>query len=80
MSGAASQAQTRWTWAFEDADGGAVAPAGAAQPETGFPAQADAEAWVGLSWRALLAEGAEGAVLLRDGSRVYGPMPLRPAE
>jgi hypothetical protein len=80
MSAALTPAQTRWTWAFEDADGAPVTPAGVEQPEAGFGAQADAESWVGLQWRALLADGAEGAVLLRDGARVYGPMPLRPAE
>lgn len=80
MSAAPATAQSRWTWSFEDADGAPVDPADVVQPEAGFSAQADAESWVGLQWRALLAGGAEGAVLLRDGARVYGPMPLRPAE
>lgn len=80
MSAAPTPSQSRWTWAFEDADGGAVSPVDVPQPEAGFSAQADAESWVGLQWRALLAAGAEGAVLLRDGAPVYGPMPLRPAE
>lgn len=80
MSAAPTPVLSRWTWAFEDADGSAASPSEPAQPEAGFTAQADAEQWVGLQWRALLAAGAEGAVLLRDGVRVYGPMPLRPAE
>lgn len=72
-----------WTWTFEDADGQPVLPetlGGPAAPPEGFPAQADAETWVGEHWRALLAAGAEGAVLSEDERRVYGPMPLRPAE
>ncbi|WP_219729536.1 hypothetical protein [Quadrisphaera sp. INWT6] len=72
-----------WTWTFEDADGQPVLPetlGGPAAPPEGFSAQADAETWVGEHWRALLAAGAEGAVLSEDERRVYGPMPLRPAE
>ena len=72
-----------WTWTFEDADGQPVLPAAGGGPEVppeGFSAQADAETWVGEHWRALLAAGAEGAVLLEGERRVYGPMPLRPAE
>ncbi|WP_109775709.1 hypothetical protein [Quadrisphaera granulorum] len=80
MSAASIAAPSRWTWSFEDAEGSPVSPSGVEQPEGGFGAQADAETWVGLNWRPLLAGGAEGAVLLRDNGRVYGPMPLRPAE
>lgn len=69
---------TPWTWTYADADGQPVQPASAAQG--GFGTQADAETWVGESWRALLAEGVDSVTLLEDGARVYGPMSLRPAE
>lgn len=67
-----------WTWRYEDAEGSALAREGL--PTTGFPSQADAEAWVGESWRDLLEAGVEQVSLLEDGERVYGPMSLRPVE
>ena len=70
---------TVWTWSYEDAEGRSVEP-GPPQPASGFPTQADAETWVGESWRDLLAAGVEQVHLLADGTRVYGPMGLRPAE
>lgn len=48
--------------------------------DLGFPSQADAETWVGESWRELLAAGVDSVSLLREGERVYGPMSLRPME
>jgi hypothetical protein len=45
-----------------------------------FPSQADAESWVGESWRDLIAAGVEAVSLLRDDDVVYGPMSLRPLE
>jgi hypothetical protein len=47
-------------------------------PRTGFPSQADAETWVGETWRDLLAAGVEQVFLLDSGEQVYGPMSLRP--
>ncbi len=70
-----------WSWAFADAGGYAVEPGGEGVPRQaaqGFPVQADAETWLGESWRRLLAAGAERAVLLHEGERVYGPIALRP--
>ena len=66
-----------WLWRYLDAQGEEMTQvAGAAGP---FPAQADAETWLGESWSDLLAEGVESVSLL-DGERVvYGPMGLRPA-
>ncbi len=62
-----------WSWAYEDASGAAT---GSSQE---FPAQADAETWIGESWRELLESGVS-AVTLREGDRVvYGPMGLEPA-
>jgi hypothetical protein len=67
-----------WTWRYEAADGSVLTgPQLSTQP---FPAQADAESWVGESWRELAAAGVEAVSLLRDGEVVYGPMSLRPME
>ena len=68
---------TTWTWTYHDADGSDITPASA--PERGFPAQADAETWVGESWQELLSEGVEAVTLWEGDSVVYGPMSLRPA-
>ena len=65
-----------WSWTYEDPEGADVTPASAAV--RAFPSQADAEAWVGESWRTLLAEGVEGVTLHNDDDVVYGPMSLRP--
>ena len=62
-----------WVWAYENTAGD---PAGESQ---GFPTQADAEAWIGETWRELLDSGI-ASVTLREGDRVvYGPMGLSPA-
>ncbi len=66
-----------WAWRFEGADGSSVKPPGAV---SAFPSQADAESWVGESWRDLLASGVEQVWLLEDGREVYGPMSLRPSQ
>ena len=42
-----------------------------------FPSQADAETWLGESWRDLLDEGVEQVTLLEGQREVYGPMSLR---
>jgi hypothetical protein len=65
-----------WSWRFEGADGTPVRVEG--RDGDSFASQADAESWVGESWRALLAAGVEQAHLLRDGDVVYGPLSLRP--
>lgn len=67
-----------WTWRYEGADGAVVSsPAGAITE--GFPTQADAESWIGESWRDLLDAGIEQVTLLEGEREVYGPMGLRPA-
>ena len=69
---------TSWTWTFEDAGG---EPVEARELDPGaFPSQADAESWVGEEWRSLADAGIESVTLHEDGSVVYGPMSLRPAE
>lgn len=71
-----------WVWRYEDADGGAVEGSvadGGPLPAESFPTQADAETWIGETWRELLDQGVEQVVLLEDGREVYGPMSLREA-
>jgi hypothetical protein len=62
-----------WTWAFEPAD-----PAKPVDPPASqeFPTQADAETWLGESWRELRADGVTAVTLLEEERVVYGPMPL----
>ena len=67
-----------WTWRYEAADGSALT--GPELPRTGFPSQADAETWVGESWRDLVAAGVEQVSLLDGDQPVYGPMSLRPLQ
>lgn len=62
-----------WTWRYEDADGGPVAG-----PEESFTSQADAESWLGQTWREIVAAGAATAVLVED-ERVEYKMSLAPA-
>lgn len=67
-----------WVWIFERADGSPVEPLPAAAVTSPFPAQAEAEAWIGESWRELLDSGVD-AVSLYEGDRLaYGPMSLHP--
>ena len=68
---------TTWTWRFEDAEGREVevAEAGAS-----FPTQADAESWIGESWRGLRERGVDAVRLLADGEQAYGPLSLRTVE
>jgi hypothetical protein len=64
-----------WSWTYEGPDGAPVTPTGApAQPD--FPTQADAESWVGETWRELREAGVQAVTLMEDDHRVYGPMSL----
>lgn len=45
-----------------------------------FPSQADAEAWFAESWEELAQAGVSAVTLMRDGTVVYGPMSLEPAD
>jgi hypothetical protein len=67
-----------WTWQFEAADGTLLSAPDL--PVVPFPNQADAESWVGESWRDLVAKGVEQVSLLHDDQQVYGPMSLRPPQ
>jgi hypothetical protein len=62
-----------WSWQYEDADGATVAG-----PEETFSSQADAESWLGQTWRDLVNSGAASASLLED-DRVEYKMSLAPA-
>ena len=63
-----------WTWDYESA-GGHTAPA-----SPSFPAQADAETWIGESWQELLEQGVDSVTLREDDRVVYGGMSLHPAD
>lgn len=61
-----------YTWRLETADGASAGP----DDVPSFPAQGDAESWLGEVWRELAEGGAAQATLLDDGRVVYGPMSL----
>ena len=63
-----------WVWRYEGENG--QIPAGGGS-ET-FPSQADAESWLGQSWRELVTQGVVTAVLVED-DRVEYRMSLLPA-
>jgi len=66
-----------WTWRYERSDGSVVEAADLPSGlPAGFPAQADAESWVGETWRELLDSGVDAVSLLEDERVVYGPMSL----
>ena len=58
-----------WTWRYEPDGTDADAP-------EDFTSQSDAESWLGEAWRRLAEAGVTGVILLHDGEKVYGPMPL----
>ena len=64
-----------WHWRYARADGSAADP----QASGMFPTQADAESWIGESWRELLDSGVDSVTLCEGDREVYGPMGLRPA-
>jgi hypothetical protein len=66
-----------WTWRYEASDGSVVSSEHGAKES--FPAQSDAETWLGETWRDLLEDGVEQVTLLEEDREVYGPMGLRPA-
>lgn len=68
-----------WTWRYENADGATINPEGA-PASSSFPAQGDAESWIGEAWQELLGAGIDAVTLLEHDRVVYGPMSLHPAE
>ena len=65
-----------WTWTYEGAAGETVVPTAAAE---GFLSQAEAEDWIGVTWRELRETGVHAVTLHEDDRVVYGPMSLDPA-
>ncbi|QSB05607.1 hypothetical protein [Natronoglycomyces albus] len=63
-----------WIWTFEDAEGNPVEA-----PDNSHSNQGDAESWVGLEWRNMVAKGASVAILAED-DRVEYRMDLGPAQ
>jgi len=63
-----------WSWQYEDADGAPVTG-----PAETFPSQADAESWIGQTWRDLSGSGVATVTLVEDGRTEYR-MSLAPAE
>lgn len=61
-----------WTWQHEAVDGTPAEPARSQE----FPTQADAESWLGETWRELRESGVAQVTLCEDERVVYGPMPL----
>ena len=57
-----------WTWRYEKTDGTLVDPAGGQEE---FPGQGDAESWIGESWKQLVEDGVDTAVLLDDDRVIY---------
>lgn len=68
-----------WTWTYEGPDGAAVDLTDAAVEQPEFPTQADAESWIGETWRELREAGVHAVSLVEDDRPVYGPMSLDPA-
>jgi hypothetical protein len=66
-----------WTWRYEKSSGTVTK---VAEPAEEFPTQADAESWLGETWRQLLEAGVDQVTLMEDERVVYGPMSLHPAE
>lgn len=60
-----------YAWILHDASGGIL------RVTESFSSKADAEAWIGSSWKELLDEGAETVSLSQDNQKLY-EMGLRP--
>ncbi len=57
-----------WTWRYEKTDGTPVTPAGGLEE---FAGQGDAESWIGESFKQLVEDGVDTAVLLDDDRVIY---------
>lgn len=62
-----------WSWRYEGVNGEPVEG-----PAESFSSQADAESWIGQTWRELAASGVTSVVLVED-DRVDYRMSLQPA-
>ena len=70
-----SPAERPWWWRLENAAGAEVAVDDDLAGQR-FANQADAESWVGETWRALVEAGVDAVVLYEEERLVYGPMSL----
>ncbi|MCZ7436242.1 hypothetical protein O7598_07555 [Micromonospora sp. WMMC241] len=61
-----------WSWRYEGTNGDAVDG-----PGESFPSQADAESWIGQTWRELATSGVTSVALVED-DRVEYRMSLQP--
>lgn len=68
-----------WVWVYVDANGSAVQALPDSAVVSEFPTQADAEAYIGQSWKELLDAGVDQVTLYEGDRLVYGPMSLHPA-
>ena len=64
-----------WSWRYESADNAAVSG-----PTETFGSQADAESWIGQTWRELTAAGITSVALVEDDRVEYKMSLLPPAE
>ncbi|MER7166030.1 hypothetical protein [Micromonospora sp. NPDC000207] len=55
-----------WSWRYEGTDGATVDG-----PAESFPSQADAESWIGQTWRELAASGVTTVTLLEEDRAEY---------
>lgn len=62
-----------WSWRYEGSDGEPMSG-----PAETFGSQADAESWIGQTWRELAAAGIAAVVLLEDDRLEYR-MSLQPS-
>ena len=68
-----------WVWVYVDTAGAAVTDLPDSAVVSEFPTQADAEAYIGQSWKELLDAGVDQVTLYEGDRLVYGPMSLHPA-
>jgi hypothetical protein len=64
-----------WSWRYEGTNGEA-----ATGPAETFSSQADAESWIGQTWRELAASGVTSVALVEDDREEYRMSLLPPAE
>ena len=64
-----------WSWTYEGHGGETLIPPDVVES---FLTQAEAEDWIGLTWRELREAGVAAVTLTEDERVVYGPMSLDP--
>jgi len=65
-----------WSWRYEDADGTPLPAPPSAAGAADFPSKADAETWLGETWRELREDGVSAVSLFEGDRKEYGPMGL----